>query len=331
MRQGALNKLGALNGVLPPEERKQIYQEASDPTTGALADQKIAVLTEYNALRQLKGITNASRGYSTAEKVVLAARELKTPEAKKDLELVNNAEAYKAYIKANPEMDSKTKVKLDLDIAEAAAAKIRNEYAQTRFNKALEADMLKPEKAKDEVKPGDIKVNPVTGTAATDKTYRISQPMNPYQQQAAENKAGSNAVWGELMRQAAPVVTEMDVGTLQDIVNGVTKEPFSRAQSLTAPGRFDVVGVSPPSGTRISKLLADTELKDLKLPSGYDRPEFTGRSTPLTAEDALIAAARDELRRRNPNAANATAPPVSPESKQKINAFRATKGLPPLP
>jgi hypothetical protein len=315
LRQGALNKLSNLNGVLPPEDRRQIYQEASDPRMAQLADQKIAVLTEYNALRQLKGITNASRGYSTAEKVVLAARELKTPEAKKDLELVNTAEAYKAYIKANPEMDSKTKEKLDLDIAEAAAAKIRNEYAQTRFNKALEADMLKPEKAKDEVKPGDIRVNPVTGTAATDKTYRISQPMNPYQQQAAENKAGSNAVWGELMRQAAPVVTEMDVGTLQDIVNGVTKEPFSRAQSLTAPGRFDVVGVSPPSGTRISKLLADTELKDLKLPSGYDRPEFTGRSTPLTAEDALIAAARDELRRRNPNAANAATPQVSASGK----------------
>jgi hypothetical protein len=332
LRQGALNKLSNLNGVLPPEDRRQIYEEASDPRMAQLADQKIAVLTDYNALRQLKGITNASRGYSTAEKVVLAARELEKPEAKKDLELVNNAEAYKAYIKANPEMDSKIKAKLDLDIAEAAAAKIRNEYAQNRFNKAVEADRLPTRPpATAAVKPEDIRVNPATGTAATDKTYRISQPMNPYQQQAAENKAGSNAVGGELVRQAAPVVTEMDVGTLQDIVNGVTKEPFSRAQSLTAPGRFDVIGVSPPSGTRVSKLLADTELKDLKLPSGYDRPEFTGRSTPLTAEDALIAAARDELRRRNPNVTNATAPPVSSEDKQKINAFRATKGLPPLP
>ena len=328
-RQGALNRLGNLNGVLPTEERRQIYQEASDPRMAKLAEQKIAVLTEYDDFRQLNGITNASRGYRTAEQVVLAKRELNSKDAKDDQKLAQNAEAYKAYIKANPEMDSKTKEKLDLDIAEAAAAKIRNEDAQNRLNKALEADRLppRPPATAEAVKPEDINVNPATGTTATDKTYRISQPMNPYQQQAAKNKAGSDAVWGALKRQAAPVVTEMDVGTLQDIVNGVTREPFSRAQSLTAPGRFDVIGVSPPSGTRVSKLLADTELKDLKLPSGYDRPEFTGRSTPLTAEDALIAAARDELRRRNSNAANA--PVANPQEAAKLDAARAQFGIVP--
>lgn len=332
-REGSLNLLSNLNVVLPLEERKQIFQEASDPRMAQLSEQKIAVLTEYDAFRQLNGITNASRGYRTAEQVVRAKRELDSKEAETDRKLVENAEAYQDAIKARPDMDEKEKAELQLEIGKAKPAQIRQNGRVTRLNNALEADRLppRPPATAEAVKPEDIKVNPATGTAATDKTYRISQPMNPYQQQAAENRAGSDAVWGALKRQAAPVVTEMDVGTLQDIVNGVTKEPFSRAQSLTAPGRFDVIGVSPPSGTRISKLLADTELKDLKLPSGYDRPEFTGRSTPLTAEDALIAAARDELRRRNPNAANATAPPVSPESKQKINAFRATKGLPPLP
>lgn len=318
-RQSALNRLGNLNGVLPIGDRRQIYQEASDPKMAASADNKITVLTEYDAFRQLNGITNASRGYRTAEQVVRAKRELDSPEAEKDQRLVENSQAYQAAIKARPDMDEKAKAELELEIGKANPAQIRQNERVTRLNNALEADRLppRPPATAEAVKPEDIRVNPVTGTAAaaTDKTYRISQPMNPYQQQAAENKAGSDAVWGALKRQAAPVVTEMDIGTLQDIVNGVTKEPFSRAQSLTAPGRFDVVGVSPPSGTRISKLLADTELKDLKLPSGYDRPEFTGRSTPLTAEDALIAAARDELRRRNPNAANAATPQVSASGK----------------
>jgi hypothetical protein len=318
-RQGALNRLGNLNGVLPIGDRRQIYQEASDPGMAQLAEQKIAVLTEYDAFRQLNGITNASRGYRTAEQVVRAKRELDSKEAEADRKLAENSQAYQAAIKARPDMDEKAKAELELEIGKANPAQIRQNERVTRLNNALEADRLppRPPATAEAVKPEDIRVNPVTGTAAaaTDKTYRISQPMNPYQQQAAENKAGSDAVWGALKRQAAPVVTEMDIGTLQDIVNGVTKEPFSRAQSLTAPGRFDVVGVSPPSGTRISKLLADTELKDLKLPSGYDRPEFTGRSTPLTAEDALIAAARDELRRRNPNAANAATPQVSASGK----------------
>jgi hypothetical protein len=133
------------------------------------------------------------------------------------------------------------------------------------------------------------------------------------------------------VRQAAPQVARLPEATLQEIVNGTIQEPFSRAQSLTAPGRFDVVGVSPSSGVRVSKMMADQLLKDLKLPKGFDRPEFTGRDAPLTAEDALIAAAKIELDKIRAGTANATAPPVSSEDKQKINAFRATKGLPPLP
>ncbi len=320
LRQGALNKLSNLNGVLPPDDRRQIYEEASDPRMAQLADQKITVLTEYNALRQLKGITNASRGYSTAEKVVLAARELEKPEAKKDLELVNNAEAYKAYIKDNPEMDSKIKEKLNLDIAEAAAAKIRNEYAQNRFNKAVEADKLPTRPpATEAVRPEDIRVNPATGTVAPVRS--ISLPMSASEKKAAETTALSNNMWNEMKRQALPTVTDMQDNVLQAIVSG--------QRESSGMGGFSTAGSAraTSSGPKMSKVMADTYLKDFTLPTGYNVPALSGRSAPLTAEDALIAAARDELRRRNP----AAAVPAMPQQTQAAASSVLQKFALPLP
>jgi hypothetical protein len=324
LRQGALNKLSNLNGVLPPEDRRQIYEEASDPRMAQLADQKIAVLTEYNALRQLKGITNASRGYSTAEKVVLAARELEKPEAIKDRNLVNNAEAYKAYIKANPEMDSKTKEKLDLDIAEAAAAKIRNEYAQTRFNKALEADMLKPEKAKDEVKPGDIRVNPVTGTVAAAPGIDRSRGrdiLSNQQKVAQANQAAGNEYWGANTADVARQVF-MDGGRDE---KGNIVPPFSIAllEKIArgeAPANGATQGIGPYGAVyrntgdeKYVDTLVKENLTNWKPTQGD--PTKWGRQTQPTAQDFLKIAAQQRLEKIRADAANAATPQVSASGK----------------
>jgi hypothetical protein len=328
LRQGALNKLSNLNGVLPPEDRRQIYEEASDPRMAQLADQKIAVLTDYNALRQLKGITNASRGYSTAEKVVLAARELEKPEAKKDLELVNNAEAYKAYIKDNPEMDSKIKEKLNLDIAEAAAAKIRNEYAQNRFNKAVEADRLPTRPpATEAVRPEDIKVNPATGTAAATSGIDRSKGrdiLSNQQKVAQANQAAGNEYWSTNTRDVAQQVL-MDGGRDE---NGNVVQPFSIALlEKIARGDRPVEGASQgvgPYGAGLplyGEKYVDTFVKENLsnwTPTKGDAVSW-GRKTQPTAQDFLKLAAQQRLDKIRAGAvANG---PLSPEKKKEAEQF----------
>ena len=336
-RQGALNRLGNLNGVLPTEERRQIYQEASDPRMAKLAEQKIAVLTEYDDFRQLNGITNASRGYRTAEQVVRAKRELDSKDAKDDQKLAQNAEAYKAYIKANPEMDSKTKEKLDLDIAEAAAAKIRNEDAQNRLNKALEADMLKPEKAKDVVRPEDIRVNPVTGTAAAaapgiDRS-KGRDILSNREKVAQANQAAGNEYWGANTADVAQQVF-MDGGRDKE---GNIIPPFSIAllQKIARgdrPANGATQGIGPYGA--IYRNTGDEKYVDTLVkenlsnwtPTKGDRVNW-GRETQPTAQDFLKIAAQQRLDEIAAGAANA--PVANPQEAAKLDAARAQFGIVP--
>jgi hypothetical protein len=319
-RQGALNRLGNLNGVLPIGDRRQIYQEASDPGMAQLAEQKIAVLTEYDAFRQLNGITNASRGYRTAEQVVLAKREIDSKDAETDRKLVENAQAYQDAIKSRPDMDDKTKAEFQLEIGKANFAQARQNKLVNRLNDALKADRLPTRPpATDAVRPEDIKVNPATGTAAP--VRNISLPISASEKKAAETIALSNNMWNEMKRQALPTVTDMQDNVLQAIVSG--------QRESSGMGGFSTAGSAraTSSGPKMSKVMADTYLKDFTLPTGYNVPALSGRSAPLTAEDALIAAARDELRRRNP----AAAVPAMPQQTQAAASSVLQKFALPLP
>jgi len=343
-RQSALNRLGNLNGVLPIGDRRQIYQEASDPKMAASADNKITVLTEYDAFRQLNGITNASRGYRTAEQVVRAKRELDSPEAEKDQRLVENSQAYQAAIKARPDMDEKAKAELELEIGKANPAQIRQNVRVTRLNDALKADRLPPRPpatAADAVKPEDIKVNPATGTAAAAPGIDRSRGrdiLSNRDKVAQANKAAGNEYWGANTRDVAQQVL-MDGGRDKD---GNIVPPFSIALlEKIARGEAPVEGYGmsesgDPGSIVYGDRYVDTLVKENLsnwTPTKGDRVNW-GRETQPTAQDFLKVAAQDRLNRikaGTENAAAPVAPPVSPEKKQEINTFRTTFNLPLLP
>lgn len=335
-RQGALNRLGNLNGVLPTEERRQIYQEASDPRMAKLAEQKIAVLTEYETFRQLNGITNASRGYRTAEQVVRAKRELDSKKAEDDRELVENADAYEAAIKARPDMDDKTKAEFELEIRKAKPAQERRNRLITRLNSALEADMLKPEKAKDEVKPGDIKVNPATGTAAAAPGIDRSKGRDILSNQekvAQANQAAGNEYWGANTADVARQVF-MDGGRDKE---GNIIPPFSIAllQKIARgdrPANGATQGIGPYGA--IYRNTGDEKYVDTLVkenlsnwtPTKGDRVNW-GRETQPTAQDFLKIAARQRLEEIAAGAANA--PVANPQEAAKLDAARAQFGIVP--
>ena len=327
-RQGALNLLSNLNGVLPTEERRQIYQEAGDPRMAKLAEQKIAVLTEYDTFRQLNGITNASRGYRTAEQVVRAKRELDSKDAETDRKLAENAQAYQDDIKARPNMDEKEKAELQLEIRKAKPAQIRQNVRATRLNNALEADMLKPEKAKDVVRPEDIKVNPATGTAAAAPGIDRSRGrdiLSNREKVAQANQAAGNEYWGANTADVAQQVF-MDGGRDKD---GNIVPPFSIAllkkiAGGEAPANGATQGIGPYGA--IYRNTGDEKYVDTLVkenlsnwtPTKGDRVNW-GRETQPTAQDFLKIAAKQRLDEIKAGAvANG---PLSPEKKKEAEQF----------
>jgi hypothetical protein len=346
-REGALNRLGSLNTVLPLEERRQIYQEASDPRMAQLAEQKIAVLTEYDAFRQLNGITNASRGYSTAEQVVRAKRELDSPDAIKDRKLVEDSQAYQAAIKARPDMDEKAKAELELEIGKANPAQIRQNRLITRLNDALEADMLRPEKPKDVVKPEDIKVNPATGTTAA-AASGIDRSggrdiLSNREKVAQANQAAGNEYWGANTADVAQQVL-MDGGRDK---NGNIIPPFSVALlKKIAEGQAPVEGTStgiegasmgasrvgaPIYGEKYVDTIVKENLSNWTPTQGD--PVKWGRQTQPTAQDFLKIAAKQRLDKIRADAANAAVPaaPVMPQQTQAAASSVLQKFALPLP
>jgi hypothetical protein len=347
LRQGALNRLGNLNGVLPIGDRRQIYQEASDPRMAQLAEQKIAVLTEYDAFRQLNGITNASRGYSTAEQVVRAKRELDSPDAIKDRKLVEDSQAYQAAIKARPDMDEKAKAELELEIGKANPAQIRQNRLITRLNDALEADMLRPEKPKDVVKPEDIKVNPATGTTAA-AASGIDRSggrdiLSNREKVAQANQAAGNEYWGANTADVAQQVL-MDGGRDK---NGNIIPPFSVALlKKIAEGQAPVEGTStgiegasmgasrvgaPIYGEKYVDTIVKENLSNWTPTQGD--PVKWGRQTQPTAQDFLKIAAKQRLDKIRADAANAAVPaaPVMPQQTQAAASSVLQKFALPLP
>jgi hypothetical protein len=341
-REGALNRLGSLNTVLPLEERRQIYQEASDPRMAQLAEQKIAVLTEYDAFRQLNGITNASRGYSTAEQVVRAKRELDSPDAIKDRKLVEESQAYQAAIKARPDMDEKAKAELELEIGKANPAQIRQNRLITRLNDALEADMLRPEKPKDVVKPEDIKVNPATGTTAA-AASGIDRSggrdiLSNREKVAQANQAAGNEYWSTNTRDVAQQVL-MDGGRDE---NGNVVQPFSIALlEKIARGDRPVEGASQgvgPYGAGLplyGEKYVDTFVKENLsnwTPTKGD-PVNWGRETQPTAQDFLKIAAKqrlEEIAAGTANAAVPVAPAMPQQTKTDANSVLKKFAFPPV-
>jgi hypothetical protein len=327
-RQGALNRLGNLNGVLPIGDRRQIYQEASDPGMAQLAEQKIAVLTEYDAFRQLNGITNASRGYRTAEQVVRAKRELDSKEAEADRKLAENSQAYQAAIKARPDMDEKAKAELELEIGKANPAQIRQNERVTRLNDALKADRLppRPPATAEAVKPEDIKVNPATGTAAAapgiDRS-RGRDMMSNQQKVDQANQAAGNEYWGANTRDVAQQVF-MDGGRDE---NGNIIPPFSIALlKKIAEGQAPVEGTSsaiegpsvgaPIYGEKYVDTIAKENLSNWTPTQGD--PIKWGRQTQPTAQDFLKIAAKQRLDKINAGAANAPVATKVSEQEQKL-------------
>ena len=339
-RQGALNLLSNLNGVLPTEERRQIYQEAGDPRMAKLAEQKIAVLTEYDTFRQLNGITNASRGYRTAEQVVRAKRELDSKDAETDRKLAENAQAYQDDIKARPNMDEKEKAELQLEIRKAKPAQIRQNVRATRLNNALEADMLKPEKAKDVVRPEDIKVNPATGTAAAAPGIDRSRGrdiLSNREKVAQANQAAGNEYWGANTRDVAQQVL-MDGGRDKD---GNIVPPFSIALlEKIAKGEAPVEGYGmsesgDPGSIVYGDRYADTIVKQNLsnwTPTKGDRVNW-GRETQPTAQDFLKIAAKqrlEEIAAGTANAAVPVAPAMPQQTKTDANSVLKKFAFPPV-
>jgi hypothetical protein len=323
-RQGALNRLGNLNGVLPIGDRRQIYQEASDPGMAQLAEQKIAVLTEYDAFRQLNGITNASRGYRTAEQVVLAKREIDSKDAETDRKLVENAQAYQDAIKSRPDMDDKTKAEFQLEIGKANFAQARQNKLVNRLNDALKADRLPtrpPATAADAVKPEDIRVNPATGTAAAAAASGIDRSggrdiLSNREKVDQANQAARNEYWGantaDVARQVfmdggrdeeGNIVPPFSVALLEKIAEGKTSGPGFRGGQTGAPQYVDTI---------VKQNLSNWT------PTKGDRVNW-GRETQPTAQDFLKIAARDRLDKIRAGAvANG---PLSPEKKKEAEQF----------
>jgi hypothetical protein len=319
LRQGALNRLGNLNGVLPIGDRRQIYQEASDPRMAQLAEQKIAVLTEYDAFRQLNGITNASRGYSTAEQVVRAKRELDSPDAIKDRKLVEDSQAYQADIKARPDMDEQTKADFELEIRKANPAQTRQNRLITRLNDALKADRLPTRPpATAAVKPEDIRVNPATGTAAAPGIDRSGgrDILSNQQKVDQANQTARNEYWGantaDVARQVfmdggrdeeGNIVPPFSIALLEKIAEGKTSGPGFRGGQAGAPQYADTI---------VKQNLSNWT------PTKGDRVNW-GRETQPTAQDFLKIAARDRLDKIKAGAvANG---PLSPEKKKEAEQF----------
>lgn len=196
-RQDKLVALSHMDDILPGNERSRIIAEAKDPRTAAMADRKIAVMNDYDTVRQAHGLTYKSNGLKTAEKVARLGLELQSPAALKDKEEYDRARVYEKMIEKNATAGDNAKGTKAVEVwenklAENEAGKMAWEDREKRFKAAVDADTVK-EKG-DKVVAADIPVRPAAPAAAAaaplpaidSRTFAPSLPDKPETWQAAK-------------------------------------------------------------------------------------------------------------------------------------------------
>ena len=204
---------------------------------------------------------------------------------------------------------------------------------EARLVAALKADIKLP--PKDEtVKASDIRVDvPSAAPATIDRSKGRDITKTAADGIKELEKTEANAYWGQNAGYAAEkvmmdggrdekgnVIQPMSVASLEAIVNG-------GGRSGAVAASMDEEGGTPSDNAPsiMDKLISD-HLKGWK-PEGGD-PAKWGRKTRPTPQDFLVAAAKERLDKLKEGQ---TGKPLDAESKEKINAFRKSKGLPPLP
>lgn len=310
-REGALNLLSNLNVVLPLEERKQIFQEASDPRMAQLSEQKIAVLTEYDALRRQQGLTHRSNGFATAQNVVDAAREMQKKETIAESNAAAEAEGIKALIAKTPEAEEKRREFLQSEAVKAEISAEKYKVKAAKFQAAVDADTFKPPTPAAAAAAPKATPPPAAAAPGIDRS-RGRDILSNQQKVAQANQAARNEYWGANTRDVAQqvlmdggrdkdgnIVPPFSIALLKKIAEGQTSGPGFRGGQAGAPQYADTI---------VKQNLSNWT------PTKGDRVNW-GRETQPTAQDFLKIAARQRLEEIAAGAANAATPQVSASGK----------------